>query len=54
MNKLYHCPNCKAILCIQENQWFRKMVCPSCGVGMINLDESFDLSEILSEENKDE
>lgn len=51
MNKLYHCPNCKSILYIQESRYFSKIVRPTRQNNMIRLKDDFDLAEIVTEDN---
>jgi len=52
--KLYKCNACGAILCIPANVWEKSITCPTCNKSMIVLDDDFDLSEIVTEETKDE
>lgn len=48
--KIYKCNACGAILCIPANAWEKSITCPTCSRSMIQLDDEFDLSEIISED----
>lgn len=51
-NRLYSCPNCKSILVVPKSCWQPVMKCTVCEKEIILLDDEFDLSEIIEEEDK--
>lgn len=52
--KIYKCEICSAILCVPTKSWEQSIICPKCNKNMIKLDDEFDLSEIISEDIKEE
>ena len=48
-NRLYQCPNCKSILVIPNSCWQPVIKCTVCDKEMKLLDDEFDLSEIVEE-----
>ena len=52
--KIYKCKTCGAILCLPTKAWEKYISCPTCNKSMIALDDDFDLSEIITEETKDD
>lgn len=51
-SRIYKCPNCNSILVLPEESWLKLIKCTVCETPMKLLDEEFDLSEIIVEENK--
>lgn len=53
-NRIYSCPNCKSIIVIPNGCWLKVMKCTVCETELKLLDDEFDLSEILEEEENDD
>ena len=53
-NRIYSCPNCKSIIVIPKGCWLKVMKCTVCETELKLLDDEFDLSEILEEEENDD
>lgn len=51
--KIYKCNYCGAILCLPSKSWEKEIICPTCQMYMIRLKDDFDLSEIVTEETKE-
>ena len=49
-NRFYRCPNCKSILVIPNSCWQPVIKCTVCDREMKLLDDEFDLSEIVEED----
>ena len=52
--KIFKCQYCKSIICLPAASWERYIFCKNCGKSMEKLDDEFDLSEIISEDIKEE
>lgn len=50
-NRIYSCPNCKSIMVIPKTCWLKVMNCTVCGTELKLLDDEFELSEIIGEED---
>lgn len=44
--KVYKCEYCKTVVCLPVN--YVSFLCPTCGKEMKQLDDDFDLSEIIT------
>jgi predicted RNA-binding Zn-ribbon protein involved in translation (DUF1610 family) len=44
--KIYKCEYCKTVVCLPSN--YASFLCPTCGKNMKQLDDDFDLSEIIT------
>ena len=53
-NRFYSCPNCKSIMVVPKGCWLKAMKCTVCETELKLLDDEFDLSEILEEEDNDD
>lgn len=49
-SKIYKCKKCGAILVLPAENWMKKMACTVCGNLMDLLDDDWDLSEIIVED----
>ena len=49
-SKIYRCKKCGAILVLPAENWMKRMSCTVCGNLMDLLDDDWDLSEIIVED----
>ena len=53
-SKIYKCKKCSSILVLPAENWMKKVSCTVCGNLMDLLDDDWDLSEIISEDEEDD
>lgn len=49
--KFFICKNCKSVLCVNKDFWNNQIRCTKCGEEVESVDDDFDLSQVIEDEN---